>query len=395
MKRLGVLLMSAAILASMFGCTNAAEPTKEPEKTETAQSDYTLDKYDLDCYTQPYWTGNIVYQESVMVREEKDGSIPDIGLLYSAEKIISVRTSDLQRQFEEGKDYTLADGKLHIPEGSAIPTVTHDFYYPATESDNTFPLNPQYGFGYIYFSEGSAMHTMQIAVTYTHSDSFDGPIPAYKGHKLPKTTAKLEKGEQLKLAIFGDSISTGANSTARVAALPMAQTWFDMLADKLEKTYELENLSLYNPSVGGKKSDWGVEEAPNTVKNFAPDLCIIGFGMNDGTKNYTTEFYRSNIQAIMDIVRQGNPDCEFVLIATILANPEASAFAGCQKDYLPVLQAMETEGVVVADMTSFHEYLLTKKRYCDMSGNNVNHPNDFLARAYAQVLFQTIAGERN
>ena len=393
MKRLGVLLMCAAMLASLFGCAKEAEPTKQPEKTETVQPAYPLDKYDLDCYTQPYWTGNIVYQESVMVREEKDGSIPDIGLLYHAEQIISVRSSDLQKEYQEGTDYTLVDGKLHIPEGSSIPTVTHAFYYPATESDNTFPLNPQYGFGYIYFSEGSAMHTMQIAVTYAHKDTFEGPIPAYKGDKLPKTTAKLENGEALKLMVFGDSISTGANSTARVAALPMAQTWFDMLADKLEKTYELENLSLYNPSVGGKKSDWGATEAP-TVANFAPDLCIIGFGMNDGTKNYTTEYYRGNIQAIMDAVRLVNPDCEFVLIATMLANPEVSTFAGCQKDYLPVLEAMECEGVVVADMTSFHEYLLTRKRFCDMSGNNVNHPNDFLARGYAQVLFQTIAGEK-
>ena len=54
---------------------------------------------------------------------------------------------------------------------------------------------------------------------------------------------------------------------------------------------------------------------------------------------------------------------------------------------------MEKAGVVVADMTTFHEALLAQKRYCDMTGNNVNHPNDFLARAYAQVLFQTVVGE--
>lgn len=382
MKRVGVLLMSAAILASLCGCMANVKP------------EYALDKYDLDCYTQPYWTGKIVYQESAMVLENEDGSIPDIGLLYHAEKILSVRSSDLQTEYKEGADYTLVDGKLHIPEGSSIPTVTHDFYYPAEESDTAFKRNEKYGQGYIFFSEGSLMHSMQIAVTYAHKDEFAGPIPACKGDKLPKTTAKLKAGEPLKLAIFGDSISTGANSTARVAALPMAKTWFNMLEDKLKQTYHPESLSLYNPSVGGKKSDWGVEEAPN-VANFAPDLCVIGFGMNDGTKGYTTEYYKGNIQAIMDTVRQGNPDCEFILIATILANPEVSTFAGCQKDYLPALLSLETEGVAVADMTSFHEYLLTKKRYCDMSGNNVNHPNDFLARAYAQVLFQTLEEDTN
>ena len=380
MKRLGVLLMSVAILASLCGCMGNIQP------------EYPLDKYDLDCYTQPYWTGKIVYQESAMVLENADGTIADIGLMYRAEKIFSVRSSDLQTEYREGTDYTLVDGKLHIPEGSSIPTVTHDFYYPAQQTDNSFPLNEKFGQGYIFFSEGSVMHSMQIAVTYAHKDPFTGTVPACKADRLPKTRAKLEKGEQLKLAIFGDSISTGANSTARVAALPMAQTWFNMFADKLKATYNLENLSLYNPSVGGKKSDWGVEEAPYTVGQFAPDLCIIGFGMNDGTKQYTPAVYKANIAAIMEAARANNPDCEFVLIATMLANPEVSTFAGNQKDYLPALLSLETEGVAVADMTTFHEHLLTKKRYCDMSGNNVNHPNDFLARAYAQVIWQTVVG---
>ena len=380
MKKLGVLFLAMTMLASLCGCMGSVQP------------EYPLDKYDLQGYTQPYWSGNIVYQESAMVLENADGSIPDIGLMYEAKKIISVRSSDLQTEYLEGTDYTLVDGKLHIPEGSAIPTVTHDFYYPAEKTDNTMKLNEKYGEGYIFFSEGSVMHTMQIAVTYVHKDSFTGTVPEFKGDRLPKTTAKLKNGEPLKLAIFGDSISTGANSTARVAALPMAQTWFDMFAEKLKTTYNLQSLSLYNPSVGGKTSEWGVEEAPLTVSGFAPDLCVIGFGMNDGTKKLEPEIYKANIQAIMEAARANNPDCEFVLIATILANPEVSNFAGCQKDYLPQLLSLETEGVVVADMTTFHEHLLTRKRYCDMSGNNVNHPNDFLARAYAQVMWQTVAG---
>ncbi|MBR5529062.1 MAG: hypothetical protein IKU57_01165, partial [Oscillospiraceae bacterium] len=73
-------------------------------------------------------------------------------------------------------------------------------------------------------------------------------------------------------------------------------------------------------------------------------------------------------------------------------NPEADNFLGKQEEYLPVLESMETEGVVVADMTTYHKSLLAHKRYYDMTGNNVNHPNDFLARAYAQLLWQTVVG---
>ena len=48
--------------------------------------------------------------------------------------------------------------------------------------------------------------------------------------------------------------------------------------------------------------------------------------------------------------------------------------------------------MAVADVTTFHKYLLRRKRFCDMSANNVNHPNDFMARAYAHVMWQTVIG---
>jgi len=37
-------------------------------------------------------------------------------------------------------------------------------------------------------------------------------------------------------------------------------------------------------------------------------------------------------------------------------------------------------------MTSVHGELLRHKAYQDMTGNNINHPNDYLARWYAQVI---------
>lgn len=37
-------------------------------------------------------------------------------------------------------------------------------------------------------------------------------------------------------------------------------------------------------------------------------------------------------------------------------------------------------------MTAIHQQLLKTKRFFDMTANNVNHPNDFLIRAYAQLV---------
>lgn len=386
MKRTFALILTAFMLFGMLGCS---EKTKG--KAEKAETTYILDMFDLNTYMIPYWEGNTVYQESVMLLENQDGSVPDIPLLYAAEEIISVRSSDLKTEYLAGTDYELVDGKLRIPEGSAIPTVDYDFYYPAAESDTAMKLNENYGEGFIFFKEGTVMHEMQIAVTYTHKAAFDGEIPACKADQLPNTKAKLEKGEQLMISVYGDSISAGRNSTGREGGLPLTPTWPELFTKYLKEAYPDAAISCNNPSVPGMKSDWGAENAAAKV-GYGPDLCIIGFGMNDGSSNVHPEVFKANIQTIMDAALAGNPDCEFVLISTMLPNPEAANFLKIQKQYLPILESLEREGVVVADMTTYHESLLAHKRFYDMSGNNVNHPNDFLARAYAHLLWQTVIG---
>ena len=350
-----------------------------------------LSKYDLATYMIPYWSGCTVYHEAVMLLEAADGTLPDVQLLYRADAILSVRSSDLQTEYREGKDYVLADGKLHIPAGSALPRMKHDDYYPTEPTPTSKRLNAAYGDGYIFFSESPAMHELQIAVTYTHTEAFAGPVPAGKMHLLPKTAQILQRGGELKFCIFGDSICVGGNSSAFLEVPPYAPTWWQMVADKLAREYPASTIRLENRSLGGKRSDWGVEEAPARV-GYGPDLCIIGFGMNDGSRKIPPEEFIENIRAIMAAARAGNPGCEFILIAPILPNAQVGNFMGTQAQFLPVLQTLEGQGVAVADMTGFHQYLLTRKRYFDMSGNNVNHLNDFLARAYAQVIWQTVFG---
>ena len=43
-------------------------------------------------------------------------------------------------------------------------------------------------------------------------------------------------------------------------------------------------------------------------------------------------------------------------------------------------------------MTSMSLSILTRKDFYDYSGNNINHPNDFFGRVYAQTLLETVVG---
>ena len=106
------------------------------------------------------------------------------------------------------------------------------------------------------------------------------------------------------------------------------------------------------------------------------------------------------MQKIVNAIRKSNPDCAFVLLGTMLPkanicwNVGGASIYGNQEKYLPKLQTLASEeaGVVLADITTLHKEYLTVKNYRDMTGNNVNHPNDFLMRLYAQTIAKTIFG---
>ena len=46
--------------------------------------------------------------------------------------------------------------------------------------------------------------------------------------------------------------------------------------------------------------------------------------------------------------------------------------------------------MVIADMTSMWRDLLKRKKFADITGNGVNHPNDFGHRTYAQIILTLI-----
>jgi len=54
--------------------------------------------------------------------------------------------------------------------------------------------------------------------------------------------------------------------------------------------------------------------------------------------------------------------------------------------YRDALQELAGPGVALADMTSIWTEMLRHKADADLTGNGVNHPNDFGHRIYAQVL---------
>ena len=153
-------------------------------------------------------------------------------------------------------------------------------------------------------------------------------------------------------------------------------------------------VAMTNMAVGGTDTRWGLETLPGKKEHFMGDVVILAFGMNDGTGNRPVSEYIHNISAMMDFIRSFNPAAEFVLVSCMCPNP-LTVFLGTQSEYPEALRALQKPGTAVVDMWNFHRHLLQRKHYMDMTGNNNNHPNDFLTMCYVLNILAELTPHRN
>ena len=112
--------------------------------------------------------------------------------------------------------------------------------------------------------------------------------------------------------------------------------------------------------------------------------------MNDvGQKNPAG--YRETIQKIIQQSQAARPNLEIILVATMLGNDN---WVHTPREMFPkyreALVGLTGEGIVLADMTSLWTEMLTRKRDFDLTGNGLNHPNDFGHRLYASVILDLL-----
>ena len=345
-------------------------------------------RYDFKTYMKPYWSGDFMANESVLFAGEEGTA----SLLYTPRGGVSVRSCDLQTEYKEGVDYLLSGNQLTRLPGSSMPYFTMEELYPPQQVERSragrFPEKP-----WIMFGEGSWIAQHQVFVSYSHDDKWDGFIPADQSDRFSKTLKKLENGEPLTLLFFGDSITTGVNSSGKLDFAPYADPWPILVKKSLEYFYPNAKINYVNTAVGGKRTAWGLETLEENLLVYRPDTLILGFGMND---RFSTEEHVAELRELIERIRDALPEIEIAVIATMLPNFEAFKFWGNQhlfEDAYRKLLLPAHPTLALVPMTSVHKALLQKKHYHDMTGNNINHPNDFLARAYAHTIVRVITGK--
>ena len=369
----------------------SADQTNEKVYTVTFVDTATYDKYDLDLYTLPYWDGNIVYNETIMFVIDNEAP-----LLYTPDTVLSVRSSDLKTEYVLGQDYEVRDGKIVRLEGSRMPYFTEEQFYPTSNETSPSGQTQQCnvpGHPLILFSEGHYFYEHQVVVTYTHTDEWEGFVPQ-KSTKLHKFVERAEAGEELNIVFYGDSITAGGNPSGQGEnpVDPGTPRWSTIVTNALQARFPNATINEINTAQGGKNSQWGLENIQGRVVDKDPDLLVLAWGMND-TGRMPTDYAELNEKMIKAVLKR-HPDCEILLVSTMLPHDKLSRFYGNQRLFEGKLyvNAAKYDNIDVAPVTSAHTSILEHKRYFDMTGNNVNHPTDYLTRIYAQTVLRVLLG---
>lgn len=122
----------------------------------------------------------------------------------------------------------------------------------------------------------------------------------------------------------------------------------------------------------------------------APDVLYIHFGINDNGSDFSKGTYTDNIESLVLKVKNALPDCEIVLIKaftpeTMTYNDEL--FAG----YWNGLDSIAAgKGIYTLDLYAQSLKMLETKKYMDVTGNGINHLNDYSARLYTMNLLASL-----
>ncbi|MBQ9921436.1 MAG: SGNH/GDSL hydrolase family protein, partial [Clostridia bacterium] len=386
--------------------------------------------YDRETWMVPFWNGNVVYHElfwPVMPDGAAEDDELEVTLMYPITEVLALKDGTNSVDFAEGKDFYVRDGKLVIPADSAINRTAFNFYIADNNDDELHGQtvsvpdenSPDYKYNgkKLFYKEGTYIQeNFQYSISYLHAETWPetalNPTEDYDETTLTATRAKLANKEDLLIGFFGDSITAGGNNTGNYGTHPLTPKWSQMIVDSLNVLYEYDEedpgVTLINRAVGGKNTVWGRSGdnnampdgfAKNEFKNNVPDLFILAFGMNDETTGVAN--FKANLINIVDQIRSLNPNCEFLLVSNSMPNPLWGTTAN-RTQYEDVCEEIVTElrartkeegGPVVIDcakLQGMHKELLNIKPYRDMSGNNVNHQNDMLARLYAQTVLSYI-----
>ncbi len=390
---------------------------------QSKASIHLVERYDgsslvTDAYLAPLWDTNRVYDETGLFV----GETGSVTLMFTPTdpKEVVVRDITLGITYTYGLDYTISGNKVTRVAGGHLPYLSYDEYYmksPAvyngkeqgwqvtlqngkTEDGYSFS-----GTRYMYYNERYEGSEHHVTFTYDKTEAWTGTtFTGDAGAQNFIDTLKTDK--EATVFFYGDSITVGCNASGTIHGgmrNPFLPSWTDLTVSYLEKLYGAE-IASYNAAVGGWTTAQGAANMATKVTeagvNLADvDLFVIAFGMND--PETAESEYTSAIKQMINAYYEVNPNGSVLLVSPMQPNTQSRMVAGNQSKWESALNEVKnsseyaSKNVALAKVHTMFGELLTVsgKLSRDYLGNNINHPNDFGMRIYAQVVLKTLCGD--
>ena len=340
----------------------------------------------------PVWEAGSVEGDPLFFVQKEGQAHASARLLRTPAQPPVIRSATLETTYEAGRDFTWEPGsrRIVLTQGSRIPSHTIAQLHPAPNTPHSYRACRD-GKSWMLFGEGRFFHDLQCAASYPcGKPDWTAPLPApAPDDQLASLRKKLKAGGPLKLVTLGDSISTGANASGAVDAPPHQPGYPGLVARGLAE-YPGVKVTEKNLSVGGMDAVWGTQQIPAVIAE-APDLLLCAFGMNDASGGRKPEEFATLIRRIRDEVRAALPYCDVIVISPMTANSEwIHSAPDLYPAYATALRTLTGPGCALADVTPVWTAFAAEKDYLSLSGNGLNHPNDFGHRLYADVILTTI-----
>jgi acyl-CoA thioesterase-1 len=339
---------------------------------------------------QPAWESDVVYRESTVLRIRQPNDVPVARLAFPAAEVLAIATADGTSELMLPPSAVSADGKtLAISGPIPVEPISDQQLYLPPDSPNSYRHRRDHPEQNLLYQPGHWFHDRNLEVTYRRADrvTSESTVGVVSG-SLPASLEKLRKGQPLRIGISGDSISTGLDASLTTGTAPFQPGYPDLIVAQL-RVLSASDVSLVNRSVAGWSVANGLQDLDALLAEN-PDLIIVAYGMNDvGRKD--PKWFREQYEMLLGRIRAARPQTEILLVSTMLGNQEwihtpREMFA----EYRDVLKAFAAPGTAVADLTEVWARLLNSKADMDLTGNGLNHPNDFGHRLYAQAILKLL-----
>jgi len=387
-------------------------------ETTIAGTDYytpTDEKYDSLPVFNPdggFWgKGTLLFGSMAQGCPMNDVLIPDS---------VEVRLTPGGKKLERGKDYEFdnVDSQLGRLEGGKIPAdtpvyVTYksammrldsivrnaDGSYELLQGkpDKANPVLPELKEGQVRLAniyipgiiEKLSDNELFPILTPPGEFVFDKSAEPVAKKLLPKTWAKLNAGEEVRILAWGDSVT-------ECTYLPEEEHWQNQFAERLQAAFPKAKVVLMSEGWGGRTTSAYLSEPAGSPRNYQekvldlkPDLIISEFVNDAGLdQNLVNELYAR----IRDDFK--NIGAEWIICTPHYVRPSWMAIdrqKNIDDDPRPyvigIRQFAKENNIAVADAAKLYGQLWRQGiPYITVMVNNINHPNKEGLKLFADAL---------